>query len=135
MSPGALLERLAVTLRKEIGPAVGAEYPRTQAFMAAVVVQKLGQQLALAETHRVAAAADMATLVADLEASHQAVPPAVVAAIAALGRDRNAAALSGLVGALYASRAALGVERFDALLGRVRRTMRADIDRRMAFSA
>jgi tetratricopeptide (TPR) repeat protein len=39
----ALLRRIAQTLRESIGPAVEAEYPRTQAFMAAVVLQKLGR--------------------------------------------------------------------------------------------
>ena len=33
------------TLKQEIAPAIDAEYPKTQAFMAAVVLQKLGRQL------------------------------------------------------------------------------------------
>ena len=37
LAPAELLERMAPTLRKEIGPAVDGEYPRTQAFMAAQV--------------------------------------------------------------------------------------------------
>jgi hypothetical protein len=137
MTPDKLLERIATTLRRDIGPAVKAEYPRTQAFMAAVVLQKLGRQLAGAEAHRAADAADMDALIADLEAARAsaAVPPAIAAAVAALARDRNNAALCTLIGTLYESRTELGATRFDALLGRVRRTLRASIDRRMEFAA
>jgi len=136
LNPDQLLERIAAVLRQDIGPAVGAEYPRTQAFMAAVVLQKLGRQLACAEAHRAAEAADMDALVADLDSTlaTAVVPPAIAAAVAALGRDRNDAALCALIGALYESRTTLGATRFDALLGRVRRTLRAGIDRRMEFA-
>lgn len=137
MTPDQLLERIAALLRREIGPAVGAEYPRTQAFMAAVVLQKLGRQLASAEAHRAAEAADMDALIADLDAAltSEPVSPGIAAAVAALGRGRDAAALCALIGALYEGRAALGAVRFEALLGRVRRTLRASIDRRMEFAA
>lgn len=136
MTPDQLLERIAGTLRRDIGPAVGAAFPRTQAFMAAVVLQKLGRQLACAEAHRAAAAADMDALIIDLDAAlaAQATPPAIATAVAALARSRNAAALCGVIGALYDARAALGAARFDALLGRVRRVLRADIDRRLEFA-
>ena len=136
MSPDQLLERIAGLLRREIGPAVEQDYPRTQAFMAAVVLQKLGRQLALAEAHRAADSADMAALIADLDAALAvaAVPPEVAAAVAALARDRTTTALCALIEALYAHRTALGAARFEALLGRVRRTLRADIDRRLEFA-
>jgi hypothetical protein len=39
--PPELLGRLATTLREEIGPSVNGGYPRTQAFMAAVVLEKV----------------------------------------------------------------------------------------------
>ncbi len=137
MTPDQLLERIAAVLRKEIGPAVAAEYPRTQAFMASVVLQKLARQLASAEAHRAAGAADMDALVADLDATlaSAATPPGIVAAVAALARGRDDAALCALIEALYRDRAALGAPRFDALLGRVRRTMRAGIDRRLEYAA
>ncbi len=137
MNPDQLLERLATTLRREIGPAVQAEYPRTQAFMAAVVLEKLGRQLATAGAHRAADTADMDRLIADLDAAltAQSVPPKAVSAVAELARGRDSAALCGLISALYEGREALGAARFDALLGRVRKTLRASIDRRMEFSA
>lgn len=134
MSPGRLLERIAAVLRRDIAPAVGAEYPRTQAFMAAVVLQKLARQLALSEVHTAADAADMEALIADLGQSPGALPAPVVAAIAALRGQRDDTRLCALIEALYAHRTALGNARFDALLGRVRRTLRASIDRRMEFA-
>ena len=40
-----------------------------------------------------------------------------------------------LVEALYAGRDELGTERFDALLGRIRLTLRASIDRQLEYSS
>jgi hypothetical protein len=137
LTPDQLLERIAALLRRDIGPAVGDEYPRTQAFMAGVVLQKLSRQLASAEAHRIAEAADMDALIGDLDAAlaSDGAPPTVVAAIAALRRERDNRALCALISALYEDRAMLGAGRFDTLLGRVRRTLRASIDRRMEFAA
>src|SRR2546423_1523973 len=60
LSAAELLDRLAKSLRMEIGPAVEGDYARTQAFMAAVVAQTLGQQVALAPDHRRLVARDVA---------------------------------------------------------------------------
>jgi len=62
-------------------------------------------------------------------------PARVTAAVETLASARDAAALCTLIETLYASRAELGAERFDALLGRVRGTLRASIDRRMEYAA
>ncbi len=40
----------------------------------------------------------------------------------------------GWLEALYANRAALGAVHFDALLGRTRTTMRANIDRQVEYA-
>jgi hypothetical protein len=58
-----------------------------------------------------------------------------MAAIRTLTDTRDAAALCALIETLYADRAELGATRFEALLGRVRRTLRANIDRRMEYAA
>ena len=136
MTDSDLLQRIAELLRKAIGPAVEAEYPRTQAFMAAVVLQKLGRQLALADEHGTAEAADLAALLEDLRAlSPKATTPAAVgAAIEALAEARGNTGLCALVEALYTARPALGDARFTTLLERVRRTLRRSIDRRMAVA-
>ena len=68
LPPEELLERLATTLRQDIGPAVTGAYPRTQAFMAAVVAEKLARQLAVAPAHERADAADLVQLYANLDA-------------------------------------------------------------------
>ena len=136
MNPGELLQRIANTLKRDVGPAIEAEYPKTQAFMAAVVLQKLGRQLDLEGAHRAADAADLSALLDDL----------VVSWGWRDARERDAGgtdthADTGCGGplhadrGLYASRAELGAVRFDALLGRVRGTLRASIDRRMEYAA
>jgi hypothetical protein len=136
MTEGELLERIARTLRKEIGPAVAEEYPKTQAFMAGVVAQKLGRQLDLAAAHASAYARELDALLADLKAVLPADSPApLLAAVAALSAARNRAALAALIGSLYATRAQLGEARFSEVLGRIRGVLRADIDRRMEYSA
>ena len=137
MNHGELLQRIASTLKRDVGPAIEAEYPKTQAFMAAVVLQKLGRQLDLEGAHRSANAADLSALLDDLRGvlGGGEMPASVTGAVQTLARTRDAAALCTLIETLYASRAELGATRFDALLGRVRRTLRASIDRRMEYAA
>lgn len=136
MIEGDVLQRIAQILRQEIGPAVDAEYPRTQAFMAAVVLQKLGRQLALADDHAAAETADITALLAELERllGDGATPAPVSAAVDGLAQTRDNAALCRLIDALYAARPALGESRFAALLGRIRTMLRRTIDRRVAVA-
>jgi hypothetical protein len=133
MIAGELLQRIAQSLTQHIGPAIDAEYPRTQAFMAAVVLQKLGRQLALASEQAAVEMADLDGLLADLQGIREnvKVPATVSVAIETLARTRDDAALCDLIEALYVARAALGEVRFAALLGRIRQTLRRSIDRRM----
>ncbi len=137
LAPDEMTARLAATLRHEIGPAVADPFARTQAFMASVILEKLSAQLRLAPEHAAAEAADLAALVADLDPLLAAgpVPPGVAAAADGIRRGDGAPALSALVAALWAGRGELGEERFGALLGRARTTMRARIDRQMAYAA
>src|SRR5687767_3646305 len=104
--------------------------------MAAVVLEKLGRQLALAGEHAAAETADLTTLLADLRAllADGHAPAAIRAAIEGLEQTRDAATLCRLIEALYASRAPLGEARFTALLARIRTTMRRSIDRRVAVA-
>ena len=136
MNEADLLTRIAATLRQDIGPAVTDEFAKTQAFMAAVVLQKLAAQLAHTQAHARAMQADMDALVDDLETERAVseLPPATERAIATLDRKRDSAALSELVAALYADRTRLGDEMFAQLLTRVRRTLRADIDRQLVYA-
>ena len=135
MTEADLLDRVAKLLRQEIGPAVDGEYPRTQAFMAAVVLQKVSRQVALAAEHTAAESADLTALLADLGALvGNDAPAAVRDAIDRLARTRDSTGLCSLIDALYAARGELGEPRFASLLGRVRRTLRSSIDRRMAVA-
>ncbi len=137
MTEGELLVRIAQTLKQEIAPAIDAEYPKTQAFMAAVVLQKLGQQVALARTHEQRDAAELDTLVANLEQTLTGLhaPGEVRQAIDYLARSRDRAALCRVIEALYAARGELGEAHFAQLRGRVRQTLRASINRRAEYAA
>lgn len=136
--PAELLERIARSLKTEIGPAVTAAYPKTQAFMASVVLQKLARELRTGDTHDAQNRADAQRLARDLERALADVerPPAAVArATRELGKDPGAPALTALVEALYAGRRELGESRFEMLLSRVRTVLRARIDRALEVSA
>jgi hypothetical protein len=137
MTHDELLQRIAGTLKKEIGPAIEAEYPKTQAFMAAVVAQKLGRQVGLARTHESAEVADIESLLVDLRAIVQAtaVPARVLDAINILDNARTKRDLCMVIDALYLERGELGETSFTALLNRVRKTLRASIDRQMEYAA
>ncbi len=136
-TPDELLERLARTLKKEIGPAVGDAYPKTQAFMAAVVLQKLASQLRLADEHAAASQRDLQALAKELDplTVSQDTPPALRAAVHTVRQDLDTASVSGLIETLYATRSELGEERFAGLIGRVRTRLRARIDREMVYAA
>lgn len=134
MTEGELLERIAHTLRKEIGPALEQEYPKTQAFMASVVAQKLGRQIDLSAAHAAAAKVALDTMLAAL-AGADGVPVAVTAAIKTVEQDRSDASLAQLIEVLYKARDELGEARFAELLGHVRGALRSAIDRRMEYAA
>jgi hypothetical protein len=132
--PDDLLEHIAVTLRHEIGPAVDESFPKTQAFMASVILEKLAGQLRLADVHARADRDDRAALVNDVRLHLDASSPSRLrTAVAALSDDE--AALPALVEAIYATRDELGAEQFDLLITRVRRTLRARLDRQLEYAS
>ena len=137
LAPDALLERIARTLKKDIGPAVDAAYPKTQAFMAAVVLQKLAGQLRLADEHAAASQRDLHELGEELSqlTASNAIPAPLAEALRTLRHDLDTASVSGLIETLYATRSELGEERFASLLSRVRTRLRARIDREMVYAA
>jgi hypothetical protein len=130
-----LLERMAATLRQEIGPAVASAYPRTQAFMAAVVLEKLARQLALAPAHERADAAELSRLFADLDAMMRmrSAPTAVRSVVREGVSGPSAEKVCRVIEALYRHRAELGPT-FDTALARLRAAMRARVDRQMAYA-
>lgn len=124
---------MAATLRREIGPAVSEPFAKTQAYMAAVILEKLSAQLGLAAAHEAADRAAQRALIADLGDELRPDDPAALRALA--GESRDAIDLGAVVRVLYAERAALGVERFERLLARVRRTLRARLDRQLEYAS
>jgi hypothetical protein len=137
MNHDELMQRIARTLRHEIGPALEAEYPKTQAFMAAVVVQKLGRQVGLARQHEAAESAALDALLVELQALSKAAATALPLdnAIAKLELERDNASLCALIEVLYTSRSELGETHFATLLASVRTNLRASIDRQMEYAA
>ena len=134
MSNEATLERMAQILRNEIAPAVEDQYARTQAHMAAVVLRKLSREFALRAEHEARRAEDLAALVADLKESHDSLPPNPQHVLTAFAGNPTDAHLCALIESLYRNREQLGAEAFTHLLGRIRRFLRADIDRRLEYA-
>jgi hypothetical protein len=136
MTPDQLAARLSATLRSEIGPSVEDPVARTQAFMASVVLEKLGRQLQLADEHAAADRADLERLFAELGSELGADPPAPLAeAVRQAERERTYPALCPVVEALYAARPTLGEARTDGALAIVRRALRGRLDRQVAYAA
>ena len=132
MAPDELLERLARTLRAEIGPAVDGDYQRTQAFMGAVVVEKIARQLRVADVHADAEVREAAAMFEALDALLAgANVPAPLRTTLDGARTDGAAGLCRVIEALYGARDALGEATFDNALSTVRRVLRAQIDRRV----
>ena len=130
-----LLNRMAQILRDDIGPAVTDPFPKTQAFMAAVILGKVAAQLHHAADHAAADAADRAALAGDLASSlTPGDPVALRDAVAGLASGGDEA-LGRVVTALYGGRDALGSDRFEQLLGRVRVTLRARLDRQLEVAS
>lgn len=134
MEADELLERLAQSLRHEIGPVVGEPFAKTQAFMASVVLEKVAGQLRCAADHRQADEADRLALVNDVEAAAGSnISAGVSDAVSAVRQGEKG--LSSLVENLYAECDELGSDLFEQLLGRVRETLRARLDRQLEYSA
>ena len=126
------LERLSGTLRNEIGPAVGDEYLRTQAFMASVILAKLAKEVALAPVHEAAERADLTELHERLGSVLAGAPVDLATAADEAESAGTVAALGPLVVALYD----WGTDRPAAAeaLSLIRITLRRDIDRRMEIA-
>jgi hypothetical protein len=121
---------MATTLRERIGPAVDDPFARTQAFMAAVVLEKVAGQLAVSAADAVVADAERLALVESLHGRCVALDP-TLDALCADGSDR---AWSGLVAAVHGVRDELAAD-FDEVLGEVRRALRARLDRALVYSS
>jgi hypothetical protein len=124
-----MLEEVIASLRGVIAPAISAPYPKTQAYMAAVILETLS--LAIEERSDLAEARkrSIVQLFADLGELGAGVSEA-------LPDGEDEARLARLVEVLYADRERLGEERFAAANRRVRQTLRdlLDADLKIASS-
>ena len=102
MNTAELLTRLSTTLKQDIGPAVDDGYTRTQAFMAAVILERLARQVELEPGHLAAERDDIDQLLPRLTTVLAGSPERVRAALDEVGAARSVAVLGPLVEALHA---------------------------------
>ena len=136
MNEAELLARLSQTLKKQIGPAVEGEYPKTQAFMAAVVLQKLAGQLGSEKLHNQLHVQELTELAGKLKelGDSMSVNADLMNAIELFSSNRSEATLCDLVRCLYKNSSVLGEESFMKLLSPIRVHLRCSIDRRMEYA-
>ena len=132
IDPALLLERMAGTLRHDVGPQVADEFARTQAFMASVILTKLAGQLRTAEADAAAAAAEHGAVAGALGDVVRDGPAELRAAVDALAVDGSTARWNDVVTALYGASGEL--DRFDEAIGMVRGALRARLDRALRYS-
>lgn len=127
-----LLANIAAAIRFEIAPAVDDDYARTQAYMAAVVLERVAREVALGPSNSAADTVDAIELHAALLPMLAEAPAAVAAAVHELGEARSIAATGPLIEALYG----WGITQpavVDAL-ALIRHSLRRDINRRMEIA-
>jgi predicted transcriptional regulator len=124
-----MLEEVIASLRGVIAPAISAPYPKTQAYMAAVILETLSRAIEERSDLAEARKRSIEQLFADLGELGAGVSEA-------LPDGEDEARLARLVEVLYTDRERLGEERFAAANRRVRQTLRdlLDADLRIASS-
>lgn len=134
VDPSEILRRVARSLREEVGPKVEADYSRTQAFMAAVILEQLACQVR-SVTFEVGTA-ESSTLVNKVSrALGPDVPTKLATALRGLSGAMTRTELSGLVAALHGSEGEIDTERLQRALEHVRATMRRRLDQQLAVLA
>jgi hypothetical protein len=113
-----MLEEVIASLRSVIAPAIAAPYPKTQAYMAAVILETLARAIEERSDLGQAKKQSIERLFADLDA--------LGLGAARTGDDDGG--LASLIEWLYANRERLGEERFAAANRRVRQTLRHLLD-------
>ncbi|MGR8949864.1 MAG: hypothetical protein ACU84Q_17610 [Gammaproteobacteria bacterium] len=133
MDHDALLRRIARTLKKEIAPNVEGEYPKTQAFMAAVVLEKLAGEIGSASHNANSDQSEREQLA--LELAQIDAGGVILDSLSRFITQLDEQSLCELISEIYAEKQALGKEVSSQFLGRIRNHLRASIDRRMEYSA
>ena len=123
ISTKPLFEELILSLRNVIAPAIPDPYPRTQAYMAAVILEFLARQVEQRSDIVAGRSRALASLFADL-----AKMPGVSPGNKGGGEHDDEARLAKLIEDLYAQRKTLGEAAFAAAHGRARRALRELLD-------
>jgi hypothetical protein len=129
ISARRMLEEVIASLRGVIAPAISAPYPKTQAYMAAVILETVSQAIEERSDLAEAKKRSIDRLFADLG------DLGVGASPESLGGGADDARLATLVERLYADRERLGEERFAAANRRVRQTLRDLLDADLKIAA
>ncbi len=136
LPPDQLLGRIAKSLKTEIGPAVNAAYPKTQAFLTAVVLEKLAGQLKFEQEHTRIEDRELLILSRDLiKIGEEDLPATLKNAIVQVNDELDIGSVSALIKILYDNKPVLNERIFDMLLGRIRKFLRSRVDRAMEYSA
>ena len=136
LPPDQLLGRIAKSLKTEIGPAVNAAYPKTQAFLTAVVLEKLAGQLKFEQEHTRIEDRELLILSRDfIKIGEEDLPATLKNAIVQVNDELDIGSVSALIKILYDNKPVLNEKIFDMLLGRIRKFLRSRVDRAMEYSA
>jgi hypothetical protein len=116
-----ILHEIVTSLREVIAPAIADPYPKSQAYMAAVVLEFLSRQVEERSDIEAEKHAALMELMRDLSAN-----PEISRMIQA--DHLSEAGLCALIERLYGERERLGEETFASANRRVRQTLRALLD-------
>lgn len=117
-----MLEEVIAALRNVVAPAVSDPYPKTQAYIAAVILEFVSRSLE-----------ERSDVAAGKEAALNALFDDLGEFLRGVGLDgedgtRGEARLARLIERLYAERERMGEDAFEAANRRVRRTLRELLD-------
>jgi hypothetical protein len=134
------LRRISKTCKTVIAPSTQDEYAKTQAYMAAVVLEKIALQIELEKKHELQMASAYQSLVEEVslilndEKYSKVLSIEIQNGLEIFSRNQSRSGLNVFIKQLYMSKETLGEELVNQIKKRARTTMRADIDFRMEFA-
>lgn len=135
MNETDLLMKVAQTLKGEVGPATEGALPKSQAFMASVVLEKLSKQIAGEKTRaenerrRIDELAEQLILL-DVTSC----PADILTSVRVFGQERSTDQLCVLIRQLYDLKESITSELFEDMLRCIRKVLRELIDSRLEYS-
>ena len=115
---------------------MNAAYPKTQAFLTAVVLEKLAGQLKFEQEHAQIEDKELLILSRDLiKIGEEELPATLKNAVIRVNDELDIGSVNALITILYENKPVLNEKLFDMLLGRIRKFLRSRVDRAMENSA